>query len=368
MSREIVRTYATTAGKEGHAYFLLDEKVAGKSGVANSEVHKLPLGHRYIVSIRVSSKGMRRIIAYNEVEASAGGLKTAAVGNDHIYVPLPEYAKYYPVPKGDPHYWIADETQQTLMSIIRAYKGKNANVFLIGPQGVGKTSLAEQIASMIGFNYFEFQVPQVRDPMDWIGRLMPSQGTLEFRENLLVAAISTPRTIVCLNEFNRVEANLHNAVYDLLSDRRQAYYDEMGKTVVVANDVHFFITMNMQHVNVGTFLLDQAMMDRANAVLTIGFMPYEKEKEVLRAKTGADEEAIGKIVAIGDILRTQWDDGKIPFAPSFRWLESACRLSTTGMKMKAIFEHVFTERYSPEGGASSDRAFVKAAVLGKVSM
>jgi len=271
MKRTVIEK-GTVVGKTEHAYILLDNKVGEKDAIGSSETRHLKIGNRYMVTMTITNKGVRHILNLQEIPTEVNNMGRKKImfkgpDNDNyidedenpIFTPAQGSERFFPIPEVDKYYFMPEDVRKTLQALIKAYKGSNCNVFVVGPQGVGKTSLAAQWAAMFGLRYFEFQCAQVREPMDWAGRLTVRNKNVVFDSNVLISAVSTPNTVICLNEFNRVPTEAHNAIYEILSDKRATYFDEMKRKVRVAANVHFICTMNIGHGNMGTFQMDVAL-------------------------------------------------------------------------------------------------------------
>jgi MoxR-like ATPase len=208
----------------------------------------------------------------------------------------------------------------------------SANVLLVGPSGYGKTSLAAAFARMAGMEYVRFNCAVVRDPEEFFGIRGAANGTTTFTHTEFTRAVMAGNTVVCLDEVNRLEPWLLNALFPMLDDDRSTTIH--GHTITVAPNTIFVMTMNQGYRYTGTFVIDAAFSNRAHMILKVGPMDANEETTVIvhRAKISRDVAAI--IVKAANSLRKQDLDCDV----STRMTLNVARFTRYGLSVMEAFE------------------------------
>jgi nitric oxide reductase NorQ protein len=159
------------------------------------------------------------------------------------------------IPKQIP-YFISQEHNLIVKSIIKMSKNHPVNLLITGKRGLGKTELARQIAAVNGRDYFQVPVAVLQEA----GQLL---GSEEFRDNQtkyfasqFVSAIQTENMVIHLEELNRAESpKALGELFALLDDTRYLRHEKLGE-IKVANGVIFIGTLNMGYEYTGIDPLD----------------------------------------------------------------------------------------------------------------
>lgn len=218
-----------------------------------------------------------------------------------------------------------------------------ATAIMVGPSGYGKTSLAEALADISDRSFVRINCAVVRDPEEWFGYREARGGSTEFDETEFSAALAKGKTVICLDEVNRLEPWLLNALFPLLDDARATTVH--GKRFTVAPDTVFVLTINQGMQYTGTFQLDEAFSNRADIVIKVGPLPMDAEVRVLTAM-GADETTGQKIVNVMTALRN-----KVNIDCSTRASKNVAKLVTCGMSLSDAFAFVITNRIEDQSEA-----------------
>lgn len=243
-------------------------------------------------------------------------------------------------PKKDTNGFFIDQQTRKVLNAIHNISKKLgfANVILAGPSGYGKTSLAAKFAEISGRGFVRINCAVVRDPEEWFGYREAKDGSTVFDPTEFTKAITKGDMVVLLDEVNRLEPWLLNSLFPLLDDDRATSIH--GHEVRVAKNTIFMMTLNLGVQYTGTFQLDEAFLNRTDAVVNLGPMPESEEVKVLMSSMGLDEPMARKIAMTMGSLRSQ----NLPVDCSTRASKNIAKLVVGGLTVREAFEHVVMSR------------------------
>lgn len=159
----------------------------------------------------------------------------------------------------------------------------NGHLLLEGPPGVGKTSLAQSIASLFQGSFRRIQMTSDLLPSDVVGTLRPRPSTSEFEFR--------PGPIFCnvllADELNRTSAKTQAALLEAMAEGRVTVdgttYDLPDPFLVVA-------TQNPQEYH-GVYPLAESQLDRFMLQVTLGLPEPAAELKVYQ-QYAASEKAV----------------------------------------------------------------------------
>lgn len=201
-------------------------------------------------------------------------------------------------------YFISDDLRlafTTLHKISNANPEQSAKLVILGPSGYGKTTIPQLFAKQTGRGYYDMNCGSVRDPEEWYGYREAKDNSTVFIESEFIKAVQQDNMVIVLNELNRVEPWLHNALYPLLDDTHGSTVH--GQTFKVGKGVIFVATMNTGHKHTGIFEADAALINRFQFVVEVGPMPKAQESKVLTVRTGITLTQAEQLVNIATVLR-----------------------------------------------------------------
>jgi nitric oxide reductase NorQ protein len=192
-------------------------------------------------------------------------------------------------PKANRSFLVQDDMVKFLERVNVQRRKHPINILLIGNQGSGKTSLAEQFAAKNTNPCYIAPCVTMTEPIQWWGYtgVSPERGTY-YVPSAFVKAIETPNCVIILDDMNRVEnPKVLNPLFPLLDDRRETHLDELGRSVKVAEGVVFFATINEGYQFQGTDPIDLALRDRFDQV-PVSYPPSTSIAQILHDRSGLD--------------------------------------------------------------------------------
>ena len=268
------------------------------------------------------------------------------------------------VPDPDPGYVLPRELAEPLGVILELLKvDDRLNLLFTGPQGTGKTTLASVLAEELGFNFIKVECGAVREQGDWWTRIIAKNGSTHAVPTQLVYGITTPKTVILLDEINRTNPQNHNSIYGLLDEFGKAWSDDLGCYVERAPQVLIIATANVGEDNIGVFPMDAALIDR---------LPYQFELQVpskaTLAKILMNRVDVSKSQATALAELCEEISRKVPVTLSHgsgtRSLVAAGKLMTKGLDFATACSYTVAATYSAEMGVDSERTIVQNLITG----
>jgi len=234
------------------------------------------------------------------------------------------------IPGIDPNYFLPQGIIKNLNRIEKLSKRHPVNVLVVGKQGCGKSSLVKQFAAYYKRPLSTFQIGLLSEPGQLFGEKGLKEGNTFFEEFLFPKAISTPRSVIHLEEINRPEhPKALNDLFSVLSEDRSIWVEGLG-LVKVADEIIFFATLNEGAEFTGIDMMDAALRDRFY-IIQVDYPPADIEEEIICSKTGVSREIAKKIINVVNLLR---NNAQMPLSISTRHSLMIAELASEGADIR----------------------------------
>lgn len=246
---------------------------------------------------------------------------------------------------------------------------RGENILLVGPAGSAKTMTAHCLQEALNRPFFNIPLGSTQDPRSaLIGNthFNKERGTY-FAESYFVNAIRTPNAIILLDELSRAHPEAWNILMPVL-DATQRYLRleerEDGATVPIAEGVSFIATANIGNEFTSTRVLDRALVDRFT-IVEISPLDMETEHKLLVSRyPDVAGDLLKAVSEISSATRKEArsEAGKVQTSLSTRASVKVAGLLNDGFTLQEAAEVQIFPFFSADGGADSERTWVKQLV------
>jgi cobaltochelatase CobS len=226
-----------------------------------------------------------------------------------------------PVPKVDPDY-VFDNSMRDLMMAIAA----KAPVYILGPTGCGKTSLAEQYAARTGRPFACVSFNRGMEPADLIGSWMvDGNRRMIWSHSQFAIAIQHP-SVVVFDEYDSGNPGV-TAIANRILEGQPLVIPQTGEHIYPHPELIFIGTGNTNGMGdetglyASTTVQSFATMNRWAMTIKRDYMSKEIEKKVLmNHAAGMPEDTIDRLITYANKVREAFKAGSISAVLSTRQL------------------------------------------------
>ena len=267
--------------------------------------------------------------------------------------------------KYKPEFMIMKEAKWKLM-VRAALRGDNVEIR--GDKGEGKTMTAHALSNSLNRPLFSVNFGHMQDAQTaLIGKthLDTKKGTF-FSKSYFVEAITTPNSIVLLDELSRGSDDAYNIIMPVL-DKQQRYLrlnDEVNSPKVeVAPGVCFIATSNIGHIYSATRQLDAALSDRFTTKIEVDILTGAQRNKIISAIYPVlSGSVVLKITGLANDInqKVYSDEGELTLPMSTRSCISIASMIYDGIGILDAIENGIYPDYSD----ASERTYLKQLVQG----
>jgi cobaltochelatase CobS len=255
------------------------------------------------------------------------------------------------VPPRDPNYVFERETTLALLAGFL----HNRRVLVQGRHGTGKSSHVEQVAARLNWPCVRVNLDGHVTRMDLIGKdaivLRDGQQVTEFQPGILTWALQRPCALV-FDEYDAGRADVMFVIQRVLEIEGRLTLLDQSRVIEPHPAFRLFATANTVGLGDATGLyhgtqpLNQGQMDRWNIVVTLNYLPHDKEVAVVMSRcpeydTAAGRQTVGAMVALAALTRRGFADGDLSTVMSPRtvvtWAENATLFHDLALAFRLTF-------------------------------
>lgn len=255
-------------------------------------------------------------------------VEDAAVEKLENYVPDMKSAKLIETPT----------TVENLGKLGRSLR-LNENVLMVGPTGVGKTSLVKYLAALTNNELRRINLSDMTDNTELIGGYKPGKdGSFIWQDGIITEALRKGQWLL-LDEINLAEPAILERLNSLLDDDRFLVITEKNNEVVKAHpNTRIFATMNPSSYS-GRKELSEAMLNRFHRTYNDPYPP-EELVQILEGVSGGkiDKKTLMQMVMFHNAVADMADhrqigkrDGPYPYTlrDLIKWVGRVNKLDGT---------------------------------------
>ena len=255
------------------------------------------------------------------------------------------------VPEVDSNYKF---DRDTTLAIISGFS-HNKRVLIQGYHGTGKSTHIEQVAARINWPCVRVNLDSHISRIDLIGKdaivIKNNKQVTEFKEGILPWSIQNPVALV-FDEYDAGRPDVMFVIQRVLE--KEGNFTLLDQNKILKQNLFFrmFATTNTIGLGdttglyQGTQQINQGQMDRWNIVTTLNYLKFDKELEIILAKsksfnTKEGKEIVSNMIKVADLTRKGFVNGDISTVMSPRtvlfWTENSEIFKDIGYAFRVTF-------------------------------
>jgi len=276
------------------------------------------------------------------------------------------------VPDIDPDYLF---DRNTTLAILAGF-AFNRRVMVQGYHGTGKSTHIEQVASRLNWPLVRVNLDSHVSRIDLVGKdaivLKDGKQVTEFRDGILPWAVQNNIALV----FDEYDAGRPDVMFviqrvlevagrlTLLDQNRVITPHPAFRLFATTNTIGLGDTSGLYH---GTQQINQGQMDRWSLVVTLNYLPHDKEVGIVLAKnksyaaTEKGKKTVSNMVRLADLTRSAFMNGDLSTVMSPRtvitWAENAQIFGDIGFAFRLTFLNKCDELERPVVAEFYQRVF-----------
>jgi cobaltochelatase CobS len=255
------------------------------------------------------------------------------------------------VPDLDPDYLF---DRDTTLAILAGF-ARNRRVMVTGYHGTGKSTHIEQVAARLNWPCVRVNLDSHISRIDLIGKdaivLKDGKQVTEFRDGILPWAYQHNVALV-FDEYDAGRPDVMFVIQRVLESSGRLTLLDQSRVIrphpafrlfSTANTIGLGDTSGLYH---GTQQINQAQMDRWSMVVTLNYLPHDKEVDIVLAKAKhfrnpEGKDTVSRMVRVADMTRNAFIGGEISTVMSPRtvitWAENAEIFGDIGFAFRVTF-------------------------------
>ena len=273
------------------------------------------------------------------------------------------------------HYGMNDVKERILEYLASTqFSGKKSGqiLCLVGPPGVGKTSIAASIAEALGRKYIRVSLGGVRDESDIRGHRKTYVGAMPGRIVSALQKVGTMNPLILLDEIDKLTNDSHgdpaSALLEVLDgEQNKTFRDHFVEMNVDLSECVFIATANtldtvsrplidrMEVIELSTYTRTEKLNIAKNHLIPKQLSAHGIDKKILSIAQSAVAEIIDYYTAEAGVRNLEREIGALCRKSAKKLLEGATKIS---IKASDVAEYLGARKYLPEKLASKDEVGV----------
>jgi len=244
--------------------------------------------------------------------------------------------------------------RDTTLAIIAGF-AFNKRVLIQGYHGTGKSTHVEQVAARLNWPCIRINLDSHISRIDLIGKdaivVKDNKQITEFKEGILPWSLQNPIALV-FDEYDAGRPDVMFVIHKVLEKEGSFTLLDQNKVLKQHPLFRLFATTNTIGLGdttglyQGTQQLNQGQLDRWNIIITLNYLKFEKELEIILAKskkfnTKLGKEIVSNMIKVADLTRKGFVNGDISTVMSPRtvlhWSENAEIFKDVGYAFRVTF-------------------------------
>ncbi len=273
------------------------------------------------------------------------------------------------------HYGMEDVKERILEYLASTkFSGKkNGQILcLVGPPGVGKTSIASSIAEALGRKYIRVSLGGVRDESDIRGHRKTYVGAMPGRIIAALQKVGTMNPLLLLDEIDKLTCDSHgdpaSALLEVLdSEQNKSFRDHFVEMNIDLSECVFIATANtldtvsrplidrMEIIELSTYTRTEKLNIAKNHLIPKQLAAHGIDKKQLSIASSAIAEIIDYYTAEAGVRNLEREIGALCRKSAKKLLEGASKIS---IKASDIQSYLGARKYLPEKLSANDEVGV----------
>ncbi len=244
--------------------------------------------------------------------------------------------------------------RDTTLAIIAGF-AFNKRVLIQGYHGTGKSTHIEQVAARLNWPCIRVNLDSHISRIDLIGKdaivIKDNKQITEFKEGILPWSLQNPVALV-FDEYDAGRPDVMFVIqkilekegsFTLLDQNKVLRQHPLFRLFATANTIGLGDTTGLYQ---GTQQINQGQLDRWSIITTLNYLKFEKELEIILAKsksfnTKEGKEILSNMIKVADLTRKGFVNGDISTVMSPRtvlhWSENAEIFKDVGYAFRVTF-------------------------------